>query len=336
MKNNLSLNINGFAIIIDHVPTSVLTKLESDFSYFIKKNKEILKTFKIHIKSERINIPPNLAASKQSENSITFDQQEVRYNDYYGEAITKFNYQTEVCEIFCENECFLHELIYLLILSRSGKFMDTIGLHKVHACGICIDKKNILLMMDSKGGKTSTFLELLRDGNTKIISDDSPLISRSGEVKEFPLRVGFENVDQFKSKFPYIEDEEIYEFKRKKYSKKWLVSLVNFRNKVGSAEETILIQGFRSTFKDPKIVKIGRIEMFRYLTRHMIIGVGLPLIIEYFLQNTLLDHFKNIKILVSRIIGALRLVKKSKNYVMYCSSNIVLNGQAIKDYFHEE
>ena len=336
MKNNLCLNINGFEITVDELPSNVLKKLKLDFSFYLKKNQEILKSFKIYVKSERILIPKDLGASKQSDNSITFDYQGIRYNDYYGEAITKFYYKEEICEIFCENENFLHELVYLLILSRSGKFMDTIGLHKLHACGVNIHKKNILLMMDSKGGKTSTFVELLRDQETRIISDDSPIITRNGDVKEFPLRIGFENKDQFQSKFPYIKEDDIYEFKRKNYSKKWLVSLVNLKNKIGSSKRTILIQGLRSTYKEPKIVKIGRIAMFRYLCRHMIVGVGLPLILEYFLQNTLLDHVKNLKILLSRTMGALALVYKSENYIIYCSSNIVLNGQSIKDYFYEK
>ena len=56
--------------------------------------------------------------------------------------------------------------------------MDLIGLHKLHAFGIICNKKAILGMMPSKGGKTTHLLEFLKDPHCKLISDDTPVITR--------------------------------------------------------------------------------------------------------------------------------------------------------------
>ncbi len=336
MSDKLVININGYEITILNLNSDLSQKLKKDFSYYLKSKFGVKKKLNILIKDQEILIPKNLISSHQSQNSITYDQGEIRYNDYYGKAVTLFDYKTETCEIFSLSNEMLHELIYIIILSRSGRFMDLNGLHKVHACGVTIKNKNLLLMMDSKGGKTSTFLELLRDDDAGIISDDSPVINRAGGVRSFPLRLGVESDEGLIAKFPYLKEDMFYDFQREHYARKKLISLSDFRNKVSVCDENILIQGFRSSYRNPVIKKVSKLKMLKYLFRNMIVGLGLPMIIEYFLRMSLKDAFENTTILISRTTAAINLLRSSDTYEIYLSNNIVENGIKLKEFLNEK
>jgi hypothetical protein len=64
----------------------------------------------------------------------------------------------------------------------------------------------------------------------------------------------------------------------------------------------------------------------------MIIGVGLPMILEYFLETGLRDIFKRIRIILSRSCAAFFLILRSRTYQFEMSQDISLNEQLICDF----
>jgi hypothetical protein len=333
MENyNLCINIYGMDININSDKEKLINLVRKDFSYFIKTNERTSKhTLNINIQ-EKVKevIPKGLIATKQTTNSIYYDVGKKRYNDYFGKAVTVFDYTKESVEIFYTDQDFLHEITYLLILSRSAKFMDGKGFHKIHACAVNINQKNIVFMMGSKGGKSTLFMELIRESEVSIISDDTPVVDRFGRIYPFPLRLGIEDKNKLYSYFPYLRESNIYKFKRQNFSEKYLVSTNELRNKVNTGEKNILIQGFRTTLNKPKLVRISKLKMFKFLMNHMVIGIGLPLILEYFLEHNIRDHVKNIKNLVSRLFSSVSLLLNSDCYEFYMSENIIANGIFLK------
>ncbi|MFT6630782.1 MAG: hypothetical protein ACJAS4_000724 [Bacteriovoracaceae bacterium] len=333
----LSLDIYGIHIEIKSDQEKINNILKKDFAYFIKNNefKSEKKLIINIIKKETGVLPVNLIATKQTTNSIYYDVGKIRYNDYFGKAVTVFNYEKESVDVFYVDEGFLHEITYLLILSRSAKFMDSKGFHKIHACSVKLNEKNIVFMMGSKGGKSTLFMELIRDTDTKIISDDTPVVDRKGRIYPFPLRIGIEDKNKLYSYFPYLREADVYEFERQNFNKKYLVSIEQLENKVSTGDCNILIQGFRTTLDKPRLEKITKFKMFKYLLGHMVIGIGLPLILEYFIEHTTRDHFRNIKNLLSRLISAYFLLLKSECYEFYMTENVVANGVYLKKELNE-
>lgn len=318
---------------------NLFKKIKSDFSHFVV-NEFINPKKMIKIKVERKDyqdlLPKERVSTKQTENSIYYDLGEIRYNDFYGKALSIMDYENETAKVFYNDENYIHELLYLLILSRSGKHLDMCGKHKVHAFGINKDSKNLLLMMGSKGGKTSLFCELLGDLDVNIISDDTPIITHDGRILPCPLRIGLESREYIESRFPYVNMDEIYSIKREHYNSKYLLPIPSLKNKICSdGNINILIQGYRSTFTEPKLVQITRVQIFKHLIEHMIVGIGLPMVVEYFLRNTVKDHCFNLTILASRINAAMRLSINSKPYAMYFCSDIEKNAKAIDKLLYE-
>lgn len=309
-----------------------INRLQKDFKSFVVSDlKKVDFTFDARLGNIPYDRLPDLKSSSQSFNSITYDDGEIRYNDYYKEALTIYDYKNEKCELFSEKLDRLHEITYLVILSRTGKLMDTNGFYKVHACGVKKNNVSVVTMLPMKGGKTTLFTNLIKDKSVEIISDDTPIVDRNGNIHSYPLRIGLENLDQF----PEEIKTKAYTIDRKQYGKKFLISTEDLGNSVAaqSTGRIVLINGIRCSNRDCELVKISTIRMFTFLCTHMIVGLGLPMIIEYFLRPSISDWILNLKIGFGRTFAALRLAMKAENYLCYMGENPELNAEMIQSRF---
>lgn len=331
--NTTIYNFYGFLINVRSNSTELLNLLDIDFRFF-KKNeiKKMKMNIVAEIRSDLTNlIPKELIANAQSINSMTFDVGQIRYNDYYGEAVTIFDYKSETCQIFAKDINRLHEITYLLMLSRQGKWCDRHGLHKIHAMAISKNNKNLVMMLPMKGGKTTMFTRFLSNNEVGLISDDSPVIDIYGNLKSFPIRFGLENREMYKEIFDSIDDSKKSILRRKQFGPKVLIDLTAYGERIGKmGDKTILLQGKRHNSRKTIIKKIGFFEMYKYLITNLVIGIGLPMIIEYFLESSFKDKLINLKILMSRSIAALNLALKSDKYIIYLGSEIDQNAKEVE------
>ena len=223
-------------------------KIKKDFHFFLQNPSD---KYDIKIESKLLqNIPWHLISemksSRQSQNSITYDKGKTRYNDYYGKLLSIYDYHLDEGKLYAKDIEKLHEISYLLILSRSGKKMDNRGLHKLHAFGVICNKTAILGMMPGKGGKTTHLLEFLKDPHCNLISDDTPVITRFGNIHPFALRIG---VEELAESFP-IDPKYLYFIKREYFGVKKLLSLEGISNKVSDRyDQIILFSGKAPSFQ---------------------------------------------------------------------------------------
>lgn len=310
----------------------ILQILALDFEYFHSKTLGYVDfSFSLSLSQPDFSKLKNLKASKQSFNSVTFDKKEIRYNDYYGKALTTYNYLTDDACIESEDIDLLHETAYLMILSRVGKKLDDRGYHKVHAMGVGYKKCALMLMMPMKGGKSTLFIDLLKKEDVSIISDDCPLI-KNGKIYPFPLRVGVSNPERL----PEGNKDLLYSIKRSSYGKKDLAPLTYFKNSVETKFEKLLIcEGVRVYNNEAKVLKRNWLFGMRALSRHMIIGVGLPMIIEYFIENSIKDHFLNLRIFFKRLSQAFVLLLQSDVYEVQLGLDREKNAQVLYSFLRE-
>lgn len=336
MNENEKFNFFGFEVLINSDNKKLIELLQIDFRYFLTE-KTVKKKMKIitNIKDDLSDlVPQELVANKQSINSMTFDKGYLRYNDYYGEAVTIFNYKTEECEIYARDINRLHEITYLVILSRQGKWCDRNGFHKIHAMAISNNLKNMILMLPMKGGKTTLFTRFLEDESVGLISDDSPVVDIYGKLHSFPIRFGLEVRDMYTDIVNSIPDTHKSVLKRKLFGPKTLIDMTAYGQRVGRVEKkNIIIQGKRHNSKKTIIKKVGFFAMFSFLITNLVVGIGLPMIIEYFLESTLKDKVTNLKILISRSVSAFNLALRSEKYIAYLGTDIDNNAKEIKKLF---
>jgi hypothetical protein len=332
----LYLNFYNFKITLKCESEKIINLIKKDFHYFVvseisESNLEIEALIKDSIEDV---IPVGLISKKQNSRAITFQEGDLRYNFFYGKAVSVVNYKTSKVKVFSKTEGYLHELLYLVILSRQTKFHDINGLHKVHAFGITKYKNNLIGMMDSKGGKTTLFTYFIDQEGVDIISDDTPFIDFWGRVNPFPIRVGFELNSYSKERLIKYKDLA-YHFDREEYDAKKLIDILEFQNKISEntkLNRNILFQGIRINEKEScSYKKISKLKMLRYLQKNMIVGVGLPMVLEYYLESSFQDKIRNIKILFSRIFAAVNLLLKSDCYEVYIGFNPQKNYEKLNE-----
>jgi hypothetical protein len=306
-NNRLYLNFYGAFAIVESENHQLLNIIEKDF-YFFKCRSEIVEpknTFQLKVINQNApeNFIPEIQTTTQSLSSLSFDLADNRYNDYYGELISKINFTKNEAVLYSDNFNKLHEVAYLIILSRVGKKLDLMGYHKLHAFAVAFGDIAVVCMMPMKGGKSTLLMELLKDPRAKMISDDIPLIDRHGNLIPFPIKIG---LDKFNNEIEVENPEEnIYQMHRSQYGTKTLISIKGIKDKIVSPTQkyrkVILIEAFRINSAHSYLGVPTWLKSFKGLFKHGIIGFGLPMVMEYFWENGLYDFMIKTTIFLSRL-----------------------------------
>jgi hypothetical protein len=146
-----------------------------------------------------------------------------RYCYEYGNAAVLLLVRSEnasFAQLISSDEDLSQELGYLFLQSEVGRFLDAQGLHRVHALGLALpDGRSALVHLPSGGGKSTLAVEALKKEGIRLLSDDTPLLDRFGNVHPFPLRLSFRK----DAKIPDAWREKATVFARRKHGDKLLV-----------------------------------------------------------------------------------------------------------------
>lgn len=334
MENKESL-LNIYKISVKlYGCTNIVNKLTSDFKYF-ESEKNVSSKIDLSININLTNPPytrvPQVSASMYKTDCICYDYNDIRYADYNNKCLVIFNKSKKIADIYSLDDDLLYEISYLLLHSQVGEMLDLKGFHRIHACSFSYNKEIFVCILPQGGGKSTLLINLLKNDNIKLLSDDTPIIDRKGNIYPFPIRIGVcNNCD-----ISYIPNNFITIFNRRKFGQKKLISYDFFKDRIEKTNLSInIIAGKRLYSDTPKITSINKFYIFKELFKSCIIGYGLPQVIEYFLIGGLKDFFKKSFIVISRFYSCIRLLLKTKTtYNFYLSKNTEKNVNYFFDFF---
>ena len=333
----MKLDFYGMGVEIKSEHPDLMTRLQRDFLFF--KTTASNPETSPHLTLVAIfgPPPPELISKgllgRPTKNARIYQMDRVRLNDYYGSAYCVFDFKNSVATLFSADLDRLHEVASLCILSRVGKYLDEKGIHRIHAMGITKNQSALILTMPMKGGKTTLFLNTLTELKTQILSDDSPLISRNLEIFPFPIRVGVEP-DTYQRLLGRsdIDRGQSYEIKRSKFGKKFLLPISAFKSSIPSEtrfKRIILMSGKRNNRPEPSLSPSTFLVASSIVTG-LVIGVGLPMMREYFIEDHWRDTLKLSRILYSRILTAVKLLLRAETYVLILGTDHQKNAELIQ------
>ncbi len=259
-------------------------KIGRDFSYFRIERlpAETGKLFRIKVHEME---PPWDALPEDTSPVLThpefvqYKKSGIKYTDYNGRGVSIYEpMRGRVC-VYSTDPEFLHEIGYLAVHSISGDELEKRGFYRVHALAFSYARTGVILLAPSGGGKTSLFLEMLRDSNVKMLSDDVALIDKKLNIHPFPLRVGAAGIVP---EAEGVSPEHIYSIKRRKYPSKDLIDIKAFRGRIsGPVRARILISARR--WNSGKFIcgKAGFFSSGAELFKNLVVGLGLPQVLEY-------------------------------------------------------
>ncbi len=269
-------------------------------------------------------------AKKFLETAIVYKMGPLKFVDYFGGALAIWDEEKSLLKIFSEDLERLFELAFLGVHSFLGQRLDESFLCRVHALGISYHQVNTIVMLPSKGGKSTLLTHLLENPDVKILSDDTPLIDRHGLVHPFPTKI---SLNSMPTTGP-LKNLTWHEFKREVYPAKWTASLSQLASRVEtttSAKKTLLVAGFRVSQGESLLVPVSRVQMIKPLLEHMIIGVGLPQVVEFFLSFSFFDLFKMTKHFLIRSWCAFKLAQNAECFHFYMGKDSDYNSQILLD-----
>lgn len=326
------LDFHNHIILVKGAPASVEEKLRSEFHYFLAPDSYPQLT--IELNAGILPLTPSLPVEKILETCLIYRLGKRKYVDYFGEALTVVDDDTKTITITSSSEERLFELAFLTIHSRAGDFLDRSGFCRVHAMAVSYKGVNALVMLPSKGGKSTLLTHLLENPDIKIIADDMPLVDRRGRILPFPSKISMTE----KPESGELSKLRWNEFMRAHYPPKWTASLSAIPERLEISPEknpVLLINGIRLSHGESLISPAPKMQMIAPLMEHMIIGRGLPQIIEIFLDMKFTDIFKMTLHAIIRSCCAMKLLMNSETFNFYIGHDKSYNAQLLLNLLSE-
>jgi len=313
-------DFHGVVVRVICDDAEILDRVLEDFRYFFRSEGAVPDQDPCHLLIQAFRRAPDYAAlppiraTIYSPRNICYSQGDITYIDYFGGALSIYNRRQNSLEIFSDRLHLLHEVIFLTILSRVGEELERKGMHRIHALAVERNGKCALFMLPSGGGKTTLGMGILKqDTPYRLLSEDSPLVTRDGRILPFPLRFGLVAKEK-----PDVAPEFLNYIERMEFEPKYLISLRAFEGRIseGASLPRMLFIGERTLAPACKIQRVGLTTGFKAIVRHMIVGVGLYQGVEFLLQSSIMDLFRHARLFFSRLQAGLAMLWQSQVYVV--------------------
>lgn len=245
---------------------------------------------------------------------------------YPGGALCDYDYGERSGTIMGPGRELLRELSYLLILSRAGEELDLRGLHRVHAAAAGFRGAALFFCGARGAGKTTLLLELLKDTEFSLLSDDTPLADAAGRIHPFPVRVGL-GLDS-----PHLADfGGLRDFTRRRYPPKRLLDPAGAGLKISTALPAGGIFLLRRGTK-PRIAPAAPGAGAAELAVSLAAGYGTPQLAEYFLRLSARDITAKAGILYSRLRASAALLRRASCHVFELGPDRRANAAELRSF----
>lgn len=324
------LNFYGCVVKVVSLDQKCIENARRDFSYFFypQPPKEP-PSVTIRLYSEA---PPQTPAQAkrvlQTKEGVCYEYERIRYVDYSGKALARYDFRSEEGEAFSLNDNLLHEISYVMILSRVGEMLDRRGIHRMHSVGVAIKGSAAICLLPMGAGKTTLGLELMKEKDCFLLSDEITAIDRSLRVLPFPIRIGVREIERI---VPKIPARHLRSFPTTAYGTKTLIDLEVFMHKVATepARLEAVMLGVRNDFKKPEIKRLSKLTALYHILKNITLANQLPQTKAYFFRFNLSYLMTFCTILLSRILNGMKIALSVKCYRFKLTDNPHENAQVI-------
>lgn len=322
--NTVALDIGGCAVEFRCSDAGTAVSLSADFAAFPGRtgNADV----SIEARLERA-VPPSFAIPGPGGWSIVPSLPGTRRVWYREGARCEYDYASRRGRITAADPGLLWELSYLLILSRAGEELDRRGLHRLHAAGLARGGRAFLLCGGQGTGKTTLFMELLKDRSFSLLSDDTPLVSGNGRVIPFPQRIGLDAASPHLPSFSAAR-----RFSRRRRGEKFLVDIDKAGIPVSPPAEPGAVFLLRRSGGPPRIRPAGRTAAARELFLSLVLGSGTPQLAEYYLRFSPAGIAAKARIMASRLRAAAALRSGAGFYILETSPDPARNAATVRSF----
>ncbi|MBN2407334.1 MAG: hypothetical protein JXJ19_06530 [Elusimicrobia bacterium] len=334
---NLVINIHSAAFNICG-PEEILEYIKKDFSYFLTaragaQSPLLLIQLKTDAPEKYMSLSGKVKKHRWFSKFNMYNIGSVCYIDYNGRGLAVWRRSEDRLEIISADIDLLHEICYLAVISFAGEKLEKKNFWRMHGMGLSARGKGVMFFAPMAGGKTSLFLELMKNPGFSFFSDDVILTDKKLMMHPFPLRLGLRKGEEEKLRAWNISDA--YELKRRQYGTKVLADIAHFGDRISSPVkvETLVIGRKAGNARLPLIRKAGRAEALAVLTKNFVVGVGLPQLVEYLNISFGAAGILSILTRVARRVAhAIKIVFSCRIYKFRMGRDIAENARMLDEF----
>ena len=280
---------------------------------------------------------PELPAERVFPDCVLYRESDKQLHYEYGGAVLGVTRERNASygRLVTEDTALAEELGYLYLQSEIGRFLDAQGLHRVHALGLGLPNGSAaLVLLPSGGGKSTLALEALRSGGCQLLSDDTPLVDRFGNVHPYPLRLSFRK----DAKLPEEWKKHSTIFERRKHGAKLLVPTAalpahSLPRPGEKFRPGFLVLGRRhGSRRQATLTEISRFRSAGPMLRDLVVGLGVPQVAELILTKGALSLPGLAPTAASRLAAASAFLARSKSLRLDLSRDPEANARFLLDH----
>ncbi len=334
--NETAFSVYGIPVVLRSHDATWLNRLRLDFDWFLHNNTPALSKkaqsleLEFHHSPVSSSLLPDAPARKIFPECVAYENGNERWLDYHGGAYLQESPGT--AKIWSEDMDLAHEVAYLWLLSHIGTALDRRGIHRVHALGIRhrLSGKSALVLIPSGGGKSTLALQLLTQPDLELLSDDTPLVDRRGRLLPFPMRLAFR--EDFP--LPGFLAQHAQRWERRKHGAKKLLAVSDLpthaqARPMASPGSLLVVAVRHGSRQHPRLRPLSRARAMEALMRDLVVGQGIPQVVEHVLRAGLKSLPKLTPVALSRMTAAGALVARARPLALDLSQEHGANARLL-------
>ena len=307
----------------------VLDRLGLDFAWFVRQQPA---GGAIQVQIEQrppdFDVFGELAATFITPRNVVYQADGKTIVDYFGLALSLFDRRSGKLVVQGEDPHLVHEAVYHFLLSSVGRHLDARGLTRIHALGLAGAQGAVAVMLPSGGGKSTLTLRSLEADGVKLLSEDTPLLDRHGNLHPFPLRIGVNATDA--SSLPAGTNTRLVE--RMEFHPKLAVDLGAFADRIQATSVPLrhLVIGRRSLGRHARLEPLPRRAAVGTLLREVVVGVGVYQGMEFVLQRGMRDVLRQSRPVLTRSVACAAALRNAEVWRLTLGRDHQRNWEALQ------
>lgn len=327
----------GCGVEVASADPSLVDEVRRDFLYFVSDAPGERPAVRIEMRLEAPDYTdlPAVPATIVTPRNVCFRDGHTTYLDYFGRALAVFDRKSSRFSISGTDRDLVHEAVYLFVLSTVGQHLDRIGLHRIHALGVRHRGGAVLVLMPSGGGKSTLALELLGRPGFDLLSEDTPLMDRSGRLRPFPLRLGIRPEREVDIPARYLRT-----VKRMEFDPKTLIDLDYFEGSVcepdAVVEPRLVLVGERNLGRTTAIEPLNRARALGAFVKYGVVGLGVYQGLEFLLERGVWELAGRTGTVASRLYASGRLLAKAPAHRFVLGRDVAANTRRLLEFLEAD
>ncbi|MBP7216311.1 MAG: hypothetical protein KBA46_03395 [Candidatus Omnitrophica bacterium] len=319
----------GYRILVESADEETISNIRRDFSFFLSSTANPQLSISVYPETADYKTLPRVRPSLHSPRNFCYRDHGLLLIDYFGKALSTYDEKKREYSIYCEDAHVRHEVVFLTILSAVGKNLDQRHLHRVHGLALKIYGQSILVLLPQGGGKTTLLLDLLKENDVHLLSEDTPILDTQGYMLPFPIRIGIDA-----GKKPDFPGQHLRFINRMEFGPKYLLDVDYFKGRVvtGRCKPSFIFRGVRCLGVGADILPASRLSTLKTFIENSVIGLGVYQGIEFLLQHNALELFKKSGIAASRLRNSLAAISNAQTFDFFTGCDIEKNSRAILEF----